>query len=308
MEAEGHGNPYIVGLKDGEAYSPATSPWGVVFLAYGGGAFRTFDDGGWQHWALEFVGLDYQGFIKATVEFGSGTWTINPVAWSPARLAEGHPVGVCLYSGYVLRGTLPSGYFADQRSFYHAVTIWEINAAAGTMVITDSDDQLYGPRTVDYIYGSNDIYGGNDWVILDLYPGSDAHINYAVCLAGSTGTVSADIVCTPSFGTLPFITQMTATLTNNFTGTARRLAGLINLTLANGFYQANWKSGHATVAPGGSQAYSWNQFIPHWMSTTGTNICELVAEDVTPAPYNQPPYPPSGDTDDDSCAVMGIAP
>ena len=33
-----------------------------------------------------------------------------------------------------------------------------------------------------------------------------------------------------------------------------------------------------------------------------------MAEDVTPPPYNQPPYPPEGDSDSDSCVVTGVAP
>jgi len=40
----------------------------------------------------------------------------------------------------------------------------------------------------------------------------------------------------------------------------------------------------------------------------GVNSFTLVAEDVTPAPYNQPPYPASGDGDMESCLVTGIAP
>jgi len=40
----------------------------------------------------------------------------------------------------------------------------------------------------------------------------------------------------------------------------------------------------------------------------GINIMTLVAEDVTPPPFNQPPYPASGDTAADICSVEGIAP
>ena len=34
----------------------------------------------------------------------------------------------------------------------------------------------------------------------------------------------------------------------------------------------------------------------------------LVAEDVTPAPYNRPPYTAAGDTSTDGCTVTGLAP
>ncbi len=40
----------------------------------------------------------------------------------------------------------------------------------------------------------------------------------------------------------------------------------------------------------------------------GTNTFLLTAEDITAAPYNQPPYLPAGDTDTASCTVEGIAP
>ena len=40
----------------------------------------------------------------------------------------------------------------------------------------------------------------------------------------------------------------------------------------------------------------------------GDNVFTLVAEDVTPAPYNQPPYAASGDTDSGACTVTGLAP
>lgn len=40
----------------------------------------------------------------------------------------------------------------------------------------------------------------------------------------------------------------------------------------------------------------------------GDNHVTLVAEDVTPAPYNQPPYPPAGDTDTGRCKVTAFAP
>ncbi|MBD3232624.1 MAG: T9SS type A sorting domain-containing protein [candidate division Zixibacteria bacterium] len=187
MEGEGHGNPYTVGLRDGAAYSPAVSPWGNSFYA-NSGDYRTFDDGGWQHWAFDFEGMDYQPFIKSDEEFGSGSWSINPVTWSQTRIAEGHGVGVCLYSGKMTRGMLPSGYDASGR-YYHAITIWEIDN--NTMVITDSDDQVYGSRTVNYTYS------GNDWVIQELYPGSNAHINYCVALEGGGQPQCCDVDMTP---------------------------------------------------------------------------------------------------------------
>jgi hypothetical protein len=39
----------------------------------------------------------------------------------------------------------------------------------------------------------------------------------------------------------------------------------------------------------------------------GLNEFRLFAADVTPAPYNQPPYPPAGDTDTDGCTITVAA-
>lgn len=62
------------------------------------------------------------------------------------------------------------------------------------------------------------------------------------------------------------------------------------------------------VAAGGSFASAWNQSIPALGTVIGDNLFALAAEDVTPAPWNQPPYPPSGDTAAASCMVTGVAP
>ena len=125
---------------------------------------------------------------------------------------------------------------------------------------------------------------------------------------GTSSTVSASLTCLPSTGTLPFSTQLTATLTNNYSGQLRRLAARINFTLASGGYFANWRAGYTNVAAGGSFVMAWNQNLPALGTLVGDNLFELVAADVTPAPYNQPPYPAAGDTDTDSCTVSAVAP
>jgi len=80
------------------------------------------------------------------------------------------------------------------------------------------------------------------------------------------------------------------------------------LTLGSGGYIAGWRAGYTNVLPGDSFVSFWNQNLPALGTLLGDNIFQLVAEDVTPAPFNQTPYPAAGDTDTASCTVTGIAP
>ncbi len=77
--------------------------------------------------------------------------------------------------------------------------------------------------------------------------------------------------------------------------------------LAGGQGYSNWRAGFTNVGPGDSYLTSWVQNIPALGSLEGENLFTLVAEDVTPPPYNLPPYPPAGDTDNASCLITGVA-
>ena len=121
-------------------------------------------------------------------------------------------------------------------------------------------------------------------------------------------TISAEFSCSPGNGTLPFTTLMTVTLFNQNSEHSRRIASRIDVTLAAGSFFPAWRAGYTNVTAGGSFVISWPQSIPTLGAVIGINLFELVAEDVTPAPYNQPPYPPAGDTDSAACTVTGMAP
>ncbi len=124
----------------------------------------------------------------------------------------------------------------------------------------------------------------------------------------AAGTVSAALACQPISGTVPFAVNMQASLTNDYTGQSRRVAGRINVLLAGGGFYANWRAGFTNLSPGESYSTSWNSAIPALGSVIGENSFTLVAVDVTPSPFNQPPYPPAGDSDQAACVVTGIAP
>ncbi len=121
-------------------------------------------------------------------------------------------------------------------------------------------------------------------------------------------TLSASFGCVPSSGTLPFQSTMFVELENLYPGLTRRIAGKINVTLAGGQGYNNWRAGYTNVGASDSYLTSWVQNIPALGSLAGDNVFTLVAEDVTPAPYNQPPYPATGDTDTAACTVTGVAP
>ncbi len=127
-------------------------------------------------------------------------------------------------------------------------------------------------------------------------------------LINATETLTADLTCVPSFGTVPFSTRMAVTLENLYGSERRRIAAHIDVTLAEGSFFPYWRAGFMTVLPGGRKMAIWNTTVPALGSMIGDNVCTLQAEDVTPAPYNQPPYPPAGDTDTAACTVTGFAP
>ncbi len=126
--------------------------------------------------------------------------------------------------------------------------------------------------------------------------------------SGSVGTLDVSMNCNPSSGTVPFTTRFSVLLENLYSGDRRRLAAHLDVTLANGQFYPNWRAGNTIIQAGASYYTTWTQNMPAIPSLVGVNSFTLVAEDVTPAPFNQPPYPASGDTDTASCTVEGIAP
>ena len=118
-------------------------------------------------------------------------------------------------------------------------------------------------------------------------------------------TISATITALPSVGTVPFSSMMTVTLNNDYDGQIRRVAGRIDVTLGNGTYYPNWRAGYTNIGASQSYVTNWAQNFPALGTVLGENRFHLVAEDVTPSPYNQPPYPMSGDTCGESIEVIG---
>jgi hypothetical protein len=120
--------------------------------------------------------------------------------------------------------------------------------------------------------------------------------------------IYAYISCTPGSGTLPFTTNMMVVLGSGYEDQYRRVAGFLDVVLANGTFYHAFRKGYTNLHPRECYAESWNQFIPALGSLVGDTVFTLHAQDVTPPPYNLPPYAPSGMTDTDACTVTGVAP
>jgi hypothetical protein len=125
---------------------------------------------------------------------------------------------------------------------------------------------------------------------------------------GNFGVIYGYLNCSPDSGVLPFVTNFMAVLGSNYLSQPRRLAGYIDVTLASGTYYSSYRKGFTNLWPGECYAESWNQNLPALGTLIGDNVFTLHVEDVTPPPYNLPPYAPSGGTDTDSCMITGIAP
>jgi hypothetical protein len=126
-----------------------------------------------------------------------------------------------------------------------------------------------------------------------------------LALAGGVGlslglkrapTLDCSYAILPASGTVPFVTQQGVTMTNLSTGQLRRMAGRIDVRIAGGQSFSNWRSGYSNLDPGATFTTAWNQTIPARQSLIGGNLFILLTQDVTPSPYNQPPYPSAGDT------------
>jgi hypothetical protein len=130
---------------------------------------------------------------------------------------------------------------------------------------------------------------------------------YAVDTDLGAGTVSVALDCVPASGTLPLTVQFTTGLENT-TAFSRQVAARVDAALASGTVIGSYRTGFTNLSPLEVFVRSWGQAFPALGSLAGDNFFTIEAEDVTPAPFNQPPYPPSGDTATDGCTVTAAAP
>jgi hypothetical protein len=182
---------------------------------------------------------------------------------------------------------------------------WSDDPTANTPVCTEIDDQ-------NYLSSVSDGAGGMFFGWWDFRNGPDSDIYAQMVDAngflGGLDTIDSTMGCLPCSGTVPFSTRFRVTMYNLQDDQFRRVAGRLNILLANGSQVSNWRAGSTTLSPGETYNASWYSTIPAISSMIGPNQFTLELEDVTQAPYNQPPYMPSGDTDSYTVTVSGIAP
>jgi len=154
---------------------------------------------------------------------------------------------------------------------------------------------------------SGDLDGDIDLDLAVVSRDSDS-VSVLINTSGPTGeTVAADLTCTPTLGTLPFLLRL-GVIMDNLVDNYRTFAGRVDVTLASGAHITSYRAGYTNLLPFESYEKWWSHNLPDVGTLAGENTFLLTVMDVTPSPYNQPPFWPSGDTDTDSCTVTGIAP
>jgi len=146
-----------------------------------------------------------------------------------------------------------------------------------------------------FAFASDAVVQAPGWLIdnITLYSNSGA------------STFDCDYTVTPISGTVPFSTVHRVTLSNLLNGGpvfTRRIAARIAVTIANGTTYNPWRAGFTNVAPASNFFIQFPVNIPALTSLIGQNSFAMSAMDVTPAPYNQPPYPASGNV----CARLNL--
>jgi len=197
-----------------------------------------------------------------------------------------------------------------------AVTLdWLNNGGGSESIICEFNRLLHaGPadpnRVGDALYGSkfhchstmawDHIYEYQNMYVYNLY-GDPTLVHTGI--DPTVETLGAQFNCTPSSGTTPFVSAMAVRIDNFYLEQGRRATARIDVDLAGGASYANWRSGWTNIEGGGHFQAVWDQSIPSLGSLDGVNLFTLSAIDVTPAPWNQPPYPPSGDAATATCTL-----
>ncbi len=191
-----------------------------------------------------------------------------------------------------------------------AVTVDHGGPLDGFTVCLWKGDEVHATGTTD----------GAGQAILTIAPATEGTMTVTVCREdvlpwqgscevspGLPQTISVGFTAVPDNGTVPFTSTLQISLAN-LTGENRRTAGRIDVLPAGGSPVTNWRAGWTNLDPLEVHTTGWNQSIPALGSLVGDNLFTLTGVDVTPAPWNQPPYAPSGSSDTAGFTLSCTAP
>lgn len=118
-------------------------------------------------------------------------------------------------------------------------------------------------------------------------------------------TFDAVITCNPLNNTLP-ATVKTCVNICNLVDSPRTVDGRIDIWLGGGTPLHEWRFRAVELAPWETWDNCWNNQLQNLQSLEDKNIARLRVVDVTPPPFNQPPYPPSGYVVEDTCFFWSV--
>jgi hypothetical protein len=294
----------FTGIVAHERHAVGDWCFGPDCLAWGGDTVVDFDGVPDTHWA--YGGDVNLGEYYPGLDFGPTATILEATVYGyPAGQYPHHSFDAVLdpgVSGEILVQVQPP---TDHVGIWYTSSVNELVLegydSAGTMVAS-----AVGPANIqenDYLQINAH---GIDAVRIHTAGGGFTVDDFEWNSGAPTLGVTYD--CVPTSGVVPFVTSMSVVLENLYLDQTRQMAAHIDVTLASGGFISNWQAGYTNIAPGSTFSTSWNTTIPALGTVIGTNTFQLIAEDVTPSPYNEPPYPPAGHEATDSCLIVGIAP
>lgn len=316
---------------EGPGTLPQTAPSSTFSFLVG---FSTifFDDmesgeGGWTHyevaaqddWMLGSPGPN--AYDPSSAWSGSNIWgnDLAPSGWNGNYYSDVHNylqsqvIDCTGYSGVRLRYmrwlTVEEGIYDQATIYVNGTQVWQ-NQPNGHHI-----DTQWTVHDLDISALADD----NASVVVEFHMESDGGVEYGgwniddFKLVGTTSavpqeTIEVSLNASPSSGMVPFSTQFVATMTNLLANEQRQVAGRIDVVSGSGVPFSNWRAGWTNLSGGEVFTAVWIQSIPALGSLIGDNVFTLHGLDVTPAPFNQPPYAPSGDTDSAGTTVTATAP
>lgn len=137
--------------------------------------------------------------------------------------------------------------------------------------------------------------------------GDDGTVDIGFHYTSRIKTIDCSLNCTPDSAAPPFSWRISVGL-KNLRPQPRRAAGRADLHFPDGDTWTGWRSGFYDLSGQGSDYISWSVSVPALQPLLGQLRLDLTVTDVTPAPWNQPPYAPSGDMVEKSCTVEVVVP